>query len=169
MKTILKSSLALATVLAVASVVSSRLNAQSSTGTRQSPVVAHITGGSTGKFIETPNSLTTSGITDFAVNVRIRKNGSASGEFVCAIPNVVVLGGQATNGSLNSDGSVTITGMEYGYDTAAGGYKDCSFTVTLRAGGPGAGGFDFADCVFPEGKFDTEVIRFGAIEIRLRQ
>ena len=160
MKTMLKPTLALVTFLAAAGVLTSPANAQNS------PVVMRITGGSIGKFIDTPHSLTTSGFTDFAANIKIYQDGTASGEFTCAIPTVVVLAVQATNATVNPDGSVRITGTEYGYDAIGGaGYNDCPATVVFRPGGPGVGGFDFVDCVFPEGLFDTERVLVGSIDI----
>jgi hypothetical protein len=160
MKLILKSSLALATLIAVAGLFSS-----SAAGKGHAATYVTVTGGSIGDFVATPHSLTTSGFTDFAVDVTVRRDGTATGEFVCAVPGFVVLGGQATNGQVNADGSVTVTGLEYGYDTTIGGYSNCPFSVTFRAGGPGVGGFDFSDCVFPTGMYDTEIIRVGSIQI----
>jgi hypothetical protein len=151
----------LATLLAAAYLVLLPANAQSS------DVVVRITGGSTGKFVATPHSLTTSGYTDFAVNVKLYRDGTASGEFICAIPNFVVLGGIANHWHRTADGRIKVTGMEYGYDAVAGaGYADCPFYVVFREGGPGEGGFDFSDCVFGPGQFDTEVVLFGRINIR---
>jgi hypothetical protein len=66
------------------------------------------------------------------------------------------------------DGSIQITGNEYGYDAIAGaGYSDCPATVVFRPGGIGVGGFDFFDCVFGEVQYDTEVVRFGSIDLTL--
>ncbi|MBA3544646.1 MAG: hypothetical protein H0T83_09450 [Chthoniobacterales bacterium] len=133
-----------------------------------SPLAGQINGGSKGKFVSTPHSLTTSGYTDFAVTLRLYRDGTAAGEFTCAIPNVVVLAVIPTGWSLNPDGSITVTGNEYGYDALGGvGYSDCPATLTLRAGGVNVGGFDFADCVFGEGQYDTEVVRVGSIDITL--
>jgi len=160
MKTILKISLALTTILAVAGFLTS-----SASGSGQAAVYVTVTGGSTADFVDTPHSLTHSGFTDFAVNVSVLRNGRATGEFLCGIPGVIVLAGVATNGHVNADGSVTITGMEYGYDTVMGGYSDCPFSVTFRAGGAGVGGFDFFDCAFPAGLYDTEVVRVGSVQI----
>ncbi|MEO6970862.1 MAG: hypothetical protein ABI217_08205 [Chthoniobacterales bacterium] len=158
MKLILKTMLALST-LAVVSVLVSPANAQNS------PVVMQITGGSTGKFIATPHSLTTSGYSDFAVNVKVRQDGTAFGQFVCAVANAVVISGQVTNATVNADGSVTVTGLGYGYFAGVGGFENDSFFATFRPGGPHVGGFDFADSGFPAGFYDTEGILYGAINI----
>ncbi len=53
-----------------------------------------------------------------------------------AIPNVVALAVMVTNWSENPDGSIKLTGKEYGYDVLAGtGYTDCPANVVLRAAG----------------------------------
>ena len=124
-----------------------------------------ITGGSTGKFTRTSHSLTTSGYSDFAVNVKVRQDGTASGQFVCAVLNAVVISGQVTNATVNTDGSVTVTGLGYGYFAGFGGFENDSFFATFRPGGPHVGGFDFADANFPVGFYDTEGVIYGAINI----
>ncbi len=159
MKTQLKTKLALLTFLAVSSVLLTTASAQ------DSPVVMAITGGSTGKFIPTSHSLTTSGYSDFTVNVKVRQDGTASGQFACAVPNLIVIAGQVTNATVNADGSVTVTGFGYGYLVGGGGFENDSFFATFRPGGPRVGGFDFADANFPAGIYDTESILHGAIRI----
>lgn len=158
MKLILKTMLALST-LAVVSVLVSPADAQNS------PVVMQITGGSTGKFIPTSHSLTTSGYSDFAVNVKVRQDGTAFGQFVCAVTNAIVISGQVTNATVNADGSVTVTGLGYGYGVGFGGFDGDSFFATFRPGGPHVGGFDFADANFPAGFYDTEGVLYGSITI----
>jgi hypothetical protein len=160
-----KISLVLVTLMAVFGALSLPVQAQN----EDQSVAIRVYGGSTAKFIATPNSLTTNGYTDFAVNAKLFDGGTASGEFICAIPNFVVLAMIVDHWSQNADGSVTLTGMEYGYDVVAGaGYANCTASLTLRAGGAKVGGFDFTDCVFGPGQFDTELIRFGSIVIRHR-
>ncbi len=127
MKTTLK--LTLAAFLA-AGVLTSSAFAQSS------PVVMRITAGSTGVFVPTSHSLTTSGYSDFTANIKVREDGSATGQFVCAVPNAVVISGQAVSAVTNSDGSVTINGIGYGYFVGGGGFEDDSFFVTFRSGRP---------------------------------
>ena len=160
MKTQLKTMLALLTFLAVFGVLITPANAQNS------PVTMRITGGSTGKFIPTSHSLTTSGYSDFAVNVKVRQDGTASGQFVCAVLNAIVISGQVTNATVNADGSVTVTGIGYGYAVGAGGFENDSFFATFRPGGPQVGGFDFADANFPAGFYDTEGVLYGSISIK---
>ncbi|MGH8092305.1 MAG: hypothetical protein ACREIF_02365 [Chthoniobacterales bacterium] len=159
MKTLLKTSLALSTFLAVVGILGSSAIAQTS------PVTMLITAGTTGKFIPTPHSLTTSGYSDFAANIKVRADGTASGQFVCAVLNAIVISGQATNATVNADGSVTITGIGYGYAVGFGGFDNDSFFVTFRAGGPKVGQFDFADANFPAGFYDTEGVLYGSINI----
>lgn len=156
----IKTKLALVTFLVVAGVFTSPAFAQ------QSPVVMRITGGATGKFIVTPHSLTTTGYSDVAADIKVREDGTAWGQFVCAVPNLIVISGQATNATVNSDGSVTVTGVGYGFVVGddGGGFSDDSFFVTFRPGGPHLGGFDFADATFPEGMYDTEGITSGSIK-----
>jgi hypothetical protein len=157
MKTILKSGLSLAALLLA-------LFLPAATSATNATVVASVGGGGIGKFVATPESFTTSGVTEFAVNVRIRSDGTAAGEFICGIQGVVVLGVQARSGHVNADGSVTVFGSEYGWDNVAKtGYSNCFASVVLYPGGPGQGSFKFRDCVFPAGKVDTEVVRIGTI------
>lgn len=157
MKIQLKTMLALLTFLAVFSVLLAPAHAQNS------PVTMQITGGSTGRFIPTSHSLTTTGYSDFAVNVKVRQDGTASGQFVCAVPNAIVISGQVTNATVNADGSVTVTGIGYGYFVGGGGFENDSFFATFRPGGPHLGGFDFADAMFPVGLYDTEGVIHGSI------
>ncbi len=137
----------------------------SSAFAQNSPVVTRITAGSTGVFVATSHSINTSGYSDFTANIKVRQDGSASGEFACAVPNAIVIAGQAVSAVTNSDGSVTINGVGYGYIVGVGGFENDSFFVTFRAGGPHVGGFDFADANFPAGFYDTEVVKFGSVRI----
>jgi hypothetical protein len=160
MKTQLKTMFALLTFLAVFGVLAAPANAQNS------PVTMQITGGSTGKFLSTPHSINTTGYSDFAVNVKVRQDGTASGQFVCAVLNAIVISGQVTNATVNADGSVTVTGLGYGYIVGVGGFENDSFFATFRPGGPQVGGFDFADANFPAGFYDTEAVRYGSINFQ---
>ena len=159
MKTIIRTSLPLATFLAVVCGLVSPAIAQ------KAPVTMVITAGSTGKFLNTPHSINTTGYSDFTANITVRADGTASGQFACAVPNAIVIAGQAANATVNVDGSVTITGIGYGYFVGGGGFDDDSFFVTFRAGGPKVGGFDFADANFPVGFYDTEGVVYGAVNI----
>jgi hypothetical protein len=158
MKLLIKTMFVLSTLAVVGALVSPA-NAQNS------PVVMQITGGSTGKFVPTSHSLTTSGYSDFTINVKVRQDGTAFGQFVCAVANAIVISGQVTNATVNADGSVTVTGIGYGYAVGFGGFEDDSFFATFRAGGPRVGGFDFADAGFPTGFYDTESVLYGSINI----
>lgn len=106
----------------------------------------------------------TSGSTDFAVNLKIMADGTASGEFICAVANAIVLAIAPTTASFKADGSVVITGIEYGFDVA--GFMSTG-TVVLRADGVGVGGFDYRDQsgFFGPGQYDTEVVRVGSIKV----
>jgi hypothetical protein len=159
MKTLLKTSLALSTFLALVGIPVAPVNAQTA------PVTMVITAGTTGKFIKTPHSINTTGYSDFTANITVRADGTASGQFACAVLDAIVISGQATNATVNSDGSVTVTGIGYGYAVGFGGFDNDSFFVTFRAGGPKVGGFDFADANFPPGFYDTEGVLYGAVNI----
>ncbi len=133
-----------------------------------SKAVAMVSGGGTADFIATPNSVTTSGYTQFSVGVSVYSNGAAQGHFVCMIPAVVTISGDVSAAVVNGDGSVTVSGLGHGYDHFSQSvFSDLPFTVKLRRGGPGAGGFDYRDesGFFGPGQFDTEVVRQGMIRI----
>ena len=127
-----------------------------------------VSGGGTADFVPTPNSVTTSGFTDFSVGVSVYNNGAAQGHFVCAIPAVVTISGDVLTGVVNTDGSVTVSGLAHGYDHVfQTAFSDLPFTVRFRAGMPGVGGFDYFDGsgYFGPGQFDTELVRRGMIQI----
>lgn len=159
MKLIFKLTLALSTLVAAVGLSLPPATAQNA------PVTMLITAGSTGKFIATSHSLTTSGYSDFTANIKVRADGTASGQFCCAVLDAIVISGQATYATVNADGSITVTGVGYGYAVGVGGFDNDSFFVTFRAGGPKVGGFDFADANFPPGFYDTEGVLYGAVNI----
>src|SRR4051794_15881001 len=127
MKTIFKLTITLVALLLCAA-------SSSWAGSPAGNLAGFITAGSTGKFLATPHSLTTEGYTDFAANIKLYRDGTATGEFTCAIPNVVVLAVIPTAWSVKADGSIQVTGNEYGYFDGAG-YTDCPAIVSFRAGG----------------------------------
>jgi hypothetical protein len=130
--------------------------------------VAKVSGGGTADFIVTPNSVTTSGFTDFSVGVTVYDDGTAQGHFVCMIPAVVTISGDVLTAVVNGDGSVTVTGLGRGYDHfSQTAFSDLPFSARFRRGGPAVGGFDYRDesGYFGPGQFDTEVIRRGMIQI----
>jgi hypothetical protein len=130
--------------------------------------VAMVVGGGTADFQDTPDAVNTTGYTNFSVAVTVYSDASASGQFTCQIPGVVIIAGDVLDGWVNGDGSVTIEGLAHGYDHFFGArFTDLPFTVTLRAGAPGVGGFDYRDesGFFGPGQFDTELIRRGMILI----
>ena len=133
-----------------------------------SDAVAMVSGGGTADFVATPNSVTTSGFTDFSVSVTVYADGTAQGRFVCMIPAVVTISGDVLEANLNDDGSVTVCGLAHGYDhffhTT---FTDTPFTATFREGRAHVGGFDYRDesGFFGPGQFDTEEVRRGMIRI----
>jgi len=130
--------------------------------------VAMVSGGGTGDFVATPNSVTTSGYTDFSIGATVYDDGTAQGRFVCMIPAVVTISGDILGGQRNGDGSVTVWGLARGYDHFfKTTFTNMPFTATFRDGRAGTGGFDYRDesGYFGAGQFDTEVVRRGAIKI----
>lgn len=77
---------------------------------------AMVSGGGTADFVAAPNSITTSGFTDFSVGATVYDDGTAQGHFVCMIPAVVTISGDIVGGRRNADGSVTVWGLARGYD-----------------------------------------------------
>jgi hypothetical protein len=63
-----------------------------------------------GRFVATPNSVNTTGYTQFAAGVTVHSDGTASGH-VCMIPAVVSISGDVMDGWVNEDGSVTVMGL----------------------------------------------------------
>ena len=129
--------------------------------------VAMVRGGGTADFLDTPDAVNTTGYTNFSVAATVYSDG-ATGKFICQVPGVVIIAGDVTDGWVNDDGSVTITGLAHGYDHFFGmAFTDLPYTATLRAGGPGEGGFDYRDesGFFGPGQFDTELVRRGMIAI----
>ena len=121
--------------------------------------LARVSGGGEAEFVAFPGS------TIFGVGANVYADGSAVGSFMCMIPGVFVIQGQALTGTLNGDGSVTLQGVGAGYDLILGErFEDCAFEVTLRTGGPGVGGFTYSDCVVPP-PGDTEIVIRGHILI----
>ena len=131
-------------------------------------VVAMVNGGGTGDFVVTPNSVTTSGYTDFSVGATLSDDGTAQGHFLCAIPAVVTISGNIVGGRRNADGSVTVWGLAHGYDHfLQSTFVNMPFTATFREGRAGVGSFDYRDesGYFPVTQFDTEVVRRGMIRV----
>ena len=135
---------------------------------RASDAVAMVSGGGTADFVATPNSVNTSGYTEFSVGLTVYDDGTAQGRFVCMVPAVVTISGDVLGGERNADGSVTVWGLARGYDHFfKATFTNMPFTATYREGRPGAGGFDYRDesGFFGPGQFDTELLRRGIIQI----
>ncbi len=100
------------------------------------------------------------GTTVFGVGANVYDDGSADGSFMCMIPGVFVIEGQALTGTLNPDGSVTLQGVGAGYDLVFGErFENCPFAVTLWTGGAGVGRFLYNDCVVSPPSDAETVIR----------
>jgi hypothetical protein len=125
--------------------------------------VAKVSGGGTATFdfVEGLQS-------QFAIGSTVYDDGSAKGHFVCMIVGVVAISGDVTDGSVNPDGSVTVSGDAHGIDHTFGGpFGECPFTVTFWRGGPNVGQFLYSDCVVPP-PGDAETVSKGRIKIRYR-
>lgn len=130
--------------------------------------IARVAGGGRADFVPHPKALNSTGFTNFSVGVSVYDDGTASGHFVCVIPSVVIISLAVTEGTVNGDGSVTVSGLGHGFDSfIPGPFKDLPVTVTFREGGPGVGGFDYTDesGFFEPDLFDTELITHGKIKI----
>ena len=157
MKAILKTATPLVALLFLISA------APTSAGEGTRSLVGVITAGSYGQFVATPHSDTSEGYTDFAANIKLFSDGTTKGQFTCSVPEFVTVALTTETWSANADGSITVSGMMYGITAdVAEIITDCPTSVVFRAGGPGVGGFDFYFCAFPEGIYDTEVVRNGS-------
>ena len=154
-------------LVSVAVVVALSLTARS-VPVDASTATAMVSGGGTADFVATPNSVNTSGFTDFSIGATVYDDGTAQGHFVCMVPAVVTISGDIVGGQRNADGSVTVWGLARGYDHFfKTTFVNMSFTATFREGRPGVGGFDYRDesGFFGMGQFDTEVVRRGMIKM----
>src|SRR5262245_18493875 len=130
--------------------------------------IAMVSGGGTADFVTTPNSVTTSGYTDFSIGVTVYSDGTAKGHFVCMVPAVVTISGDIVGGVRQADGSVKVYGLARGYDHfLKTTFVNMAFTATFREGKPAVGGVGYGDesGFSGSGQFDTEVVRRGMIKI----
>lgn len=107
--------------------------------------IAHVSGGGSAMVENDPNV-----IANFGVGATLYGNSSARGSFMCMIPEVVIFNGELSGGTLNGDGSVTLTGVASGVEFIDGKpipYSDCEFEVTMFPGLPGEAYFLLTDCV----------------------
>src|SRR2546426_1133860 len=80
----------------------------SSPASPNSDIIAHVGGGGTAAFTdERFGGLTT----EFGIGVVIHADGSATGNFTCLIKGVLTLQTTITGGTVNNDGSVSLTGI----------------------------------------------------------
>ncbi|MEX0714370.1 MAG: hypothetical protein WD278_18685 [Pirellulales bacterium] len=103
----------------------------------------------------------------FSVGAVIHDDGSVEGHFMCMIVGIVAISGHVTDGTLNADGSVTLSGVGHGIvliPEVFGPFEDCPFEVTLWQGGPGVGRFFYSDCVAVG---DAETVESGHIMIKV--
>jgi hypothetical protein len=144
-----------------------------------------VTGGGTGTFGADLDGDGDIDGSQFGIGVTIRADGSAQGHFLCLMAGrsdilglpIMAVQGQVTEGSDNSDGSVTFSGS--GTVNLGNGqiFTGVPFTVTVTAGDPEVGtlqltvigAFDGVpgDTFIGNGNYDlpTETVRSGRIEI----
>jgi hypothetical protein len=126
------------------------------------PVVATVGGGGKAAF-EVPDN---GAIAHFTVGASVKVDGSAKGNsstFITGSFTVVVT---AMNGSLNSDGTVTLSGPS-ALVLPDGVQIPIPFIITVHAGGPGEGWIDIyhPTVAQPWGYHDLEVVTTGRISI----
>jgi hypothetical protein len=122
----------------------------------------HVGGGGTAAFTDPRfEGLTT----QFGIGVTVHADGSATGNFTCVIKGVLALHTMITGGTVNADGSVSLTGVAFVH-FAGGDMMMFDATLDVRAGGPGVGEFCLGPPTFPDTDCDHEVVVNGQIMIR---
>jgi len=104
------------------------------------------------------------GITSFAVGATLNSDGSANGKFECIIAGVLKWHITFTSGTVNGDGSVTLSGPSI-VNFAGGGSVEFDALIIFYAGGPGTGMFCAGPPTFPDTECDVEVVTSGRISI----
>jgi hypothetical protein len=133
-------------------------------------VAVHVNGGGTGLFIDPSITPTDLGLTtNFAVGLTIHEDGTASGNFTCLVPGIVVIVGDYTAGSYDATTGVATASGNALIVFPTGGQIDVEFTNTFTSGGPGVGVFTLSETsgYFPNypTDVDTEVVIAGKIKI----
>ena len=117
--------------------------------------VVFVSGGGTATFDDFE------GETQFGVGAIVQEDGTAQGQFICAILGDFIIVGEVAQGTVHGDGSVTLAGVGHGVELGEP-FAGCDFSVTFRQGGPGGGGFVYTDCVVGP---DAETVSSGLIVI----
>jgi hypothetical protein len=100
----------------------------------------------------------------FGVDATMQDNGDTQGQFTCVIVDFVVVIGNFTHGTMNSDGSVKLEGTAAAVLLPSGQLTDeFPYSVDFVAGGPGAGKFIYHD---PLVEADHETVFLGTIQIK---
>ncbi len=101
----------------------------------------------------------------FAVVATIQDDGTTTGEFTCVITDFVVLLGNVTKATMNSDGSIRFDGTLSRILFDGSVKEDIPYAVTVWEGGPMTGKFLFTtDPANPGG--DAETVLIGGIQIK---
>jgi hypothetical protein len=102
--------------------------------------------------------------TQFGIGVAIHPDGTADGNFTCLIKGILTLEMMVTEGIVNDDGSVSLSGVGVVH-FAGGGMVVFDATLDVRAGGPGVGEFLLGPPTFADTEGDHEVVVTGGIMI----
>lgn len=129
---------------------------------QDSSAVAKVSGGGTAFFVDPRFE---GGRTQFAVGATVFADGTGVGVFECVIKGVLSWHITVTGGSLNSDGSVTVTGPSIAH-FAGGGFVEFDAFIIFYAGGPGEGMFCAGPPTFADTLCDVETVVSGQIRIR---
>ena len=98
----------------------------------------------------------------FGVEATLQDSGDAQGQFTCMIVDFVVVIGNFTHGTMNSDGSITFQGIASLILLPSGQLaEDFPYSVDFIAGGPGTGKFIYHD---PLIEADHETVSLGTIQ-----
>lgn len=102
--------------------------------------------------------------TQFGIGVAIHPGGKATGDFACVIKGVLAFQMIVTGGTVNGDGTVSLTGIGMVY-FAGGGMLIFPSTLDVKAGGPGVGEFCLGPPTYDDTLCDHEVVVTGKIVI----
>lgn len=128
-----------------------------------------VSGGGVALFDSDVNGCFGAEFSNFSVGATIRTDGSVTGQWICMVKDCggvqIAVIGMFTDVLDCSEDTVTLGGVAV-LELQGGGIVDVfEFSVELRAGGPGVGGFTYTDPATPPGG-DSETILQGRIQIQ---
>lgn len=118
-----------------------------------------IIGGGVGSFDAFPRA-----VSYFGVEATVPGDGTASGQFACAVVDFGVALGSFSTATVNADGSVQLQGTCSVFFVDGTEADDIDLSVTCVQGGPKVGKFIFAIPILPEP--DHETLLFGNIAFK---